>query len=152
MKLRLLPPLWIVRLPLVSVGLLPHPALGVPAAAAAASALGDVVAPALGVVPPTARTSSAAAATDLNNDLYLDIRKPLWPVFRDCVRFRCGRALASRRRVAAGEDSATATRRRVAHVGQDARASRRRVVVVAPAMTATRRRVAVGQRSRITRR
>src|SRR6266496_1810683 len=64
-------------------------------------------------------------------------------LFRDSVRFTCGRGLASRRRVAVGENSAAATCRRVAQVGQDVRASRRRVVVVARAITATRRRVAV---------
>src|SRR2546421_7195483 len=104
MKSRLLPLLWIVRLPLVSVGFLPQPALGVPAAARSA-------APVPGGTPAAASTSSAAvtnpaksrppparyvtvatkpfgrdcgrissdrhSTTILDNDLRLDIRNPL---------------------------------------------------------------------------
>src|SRR5213078_3647112 len=68
MKSRLLPLLWMVCLPLVSVGFLPQPALGVPAAA--------VAAPVLGGVPPMARTSNAAVTTVLNSDRCPDIRNP----------------------------------------------------------------------------
>jgi hypothetical protein len=64
MKLRLLPLLWIVRVPLVSVGALPHPGL---AAATPTSVLAGVVASATPCTALTvARANSAAAAADRN--------------------------------------------------------------------------------------
>ncbi len=78
--MRLLPPLWIVCVPLRSVGDLPHPAL-VPSAPSpwGTSAEGDAAAPRapLSTVTPAASTRSATAAATALENLCPDITRLL---------------------------------------------------------------------------
>src|SRR3954452_17451510 len=95
-----------VRLPLVSVGLLPHPALGVAAWAAWATWAGVVAA------VPAASTSSAAVTKIRNGDLSPGMRNPFGgnprPLDKTSLKGICVVAQISEERPAGNESFTSA--------------------------------------------